>query len=217
MKRKFKLFATVASLCLSVALMAFGVYAASQVTYTVNGTVSYTLKSALVDIKTTTAYMVTEADGSTGVTDGHLVTPSVTDLTTGKNYSTDTTVQVGGQDVWTSYDTDTKLLKEDPNGTATITDLSFNTSTVWRITINVKTLNETGVHVKAEATLAEGETKNYGILPAETYSDVTVSKDDAGENFVFYVYLINPAVNITSAPNTFSILLSIDQSSANLA
>ncbi len=42
MKRKFKLFATVASLCLSVALMAFGVYAASTVTYNVSGSVSFT-------------------------------------------------------------------------------------------------------------------------------------------------------------------------------
>ena len=41
MKRKFKLFATVASLCLSVALMAFGVYAASTVTYTVTGSVTF--------------------------------------------------------------------------------------------------------------------------------------------------------------------------------
>ena len=41
MKRKFKLFATVASLCLSVALMAFGVYAATTVTYTVSGSVSF--------------------------------------------------------------------------------------------------------------------------------------------------------------------------------
>ncbi len=47
MKRKFKLFATVASLCLSVALMAFGVYAASTVTYTVNGSVTFTSQLAV--------------------------------------------------------------------------------------------------------------------------------------------------------------------------
>ena len=41
MKRKFKLFATVASLCLSVALMAFGVYAATQASYRVTSTVSF--------------------------------------------------------------------------------------------------------------------------------------------------------------------------------
>ena len=41
MKRKFKLFATLASLCLSVALMAFGVYAATSSTYHVTSTVSF--------------------------------------------------------------------------------------------------------------------------------------------------------------------------------
>ena len=46
MKRKFKLFATVASLCLSVALMAFGVYAAASVSYTVSGSVSFAAQVA---------------------------------------------------------------------------------------------------------------------------------------------------------------------------
>ena len=60
MKRKFKLFATVASLCLSVALMAFGVYAASSVEYTVNGSVSYTAQVAC-----TWEVTATYGDGST--------------------------------------------------------------------------------------------------------------------------------------------------------
>ena len=42
MKRKIKLFATLTSLCLAVALMAFGVYAATQVTWTVSSQVSFT-------------------------------------------------------------------------------------------------------------------------------------------------------------------------------
>ena len=42
MKKKFKLFATVASLCLAIALMGFGVYAASTVTVTVTSNVSFT-------------------------------------------------------------------------------------------------------------------------------------------------------------------------------
>ena len=46
MKRKFKLFATLASLCLSVALMAFGVYAATNVTYNVTSTVSFAAQVA---------------------------------------------------------------------------------------------------------------------------------------------------------------------------
>ena len=41
MKKKFKLFTTIASLCLAIALMGFGVYAATQVTVTVTSNVSY--------------------------------------------------------------------------------------------------------------------------------------------------------------------------------
>ena len=48
MKRKFKLFATVASLCLCLALMAFGVYAASTVKYTASGSVSFEVSDVFV-------------------------------------------------------------------------------------------------------------------------------------------------------------------------
>ncbi len=41
MKKKVKLFASIASLCLAVALMAFGVYAATSVTYNVTSTVTF--------------------------------------------------------------------------------------------------------------------------------------------------------------------------------
>ena len=41
MKKKVKLFTTIASLCLAVALMAFGVYAATQVTATVSGKITF--------------------------------------------------------------------------------------------------------------------------------------------------------------------------------
>ena len=42
MKKRFKLFATIASLCLAVALMAFGVYAATSISLTVSGNVGFT-------------------------------------------------------------------------------------------------------------------------------------------------------------------------------
>ena len=42
MKKRVKLLTTIASLCLAVALMAFGVYAATQSTLTVNSTISFT-------------------------------------------------------------------------------------------------------------------------------------------------------------------------------
>ena len=81
MKRKFKLFATVASLCLSVALMAFGVYAASTVTYTVTGSVSF---AAQLDVTWTA--QVAYGDGSpiAGKDEGasFVVSPTTPDGTT---------------------------------------------------------------------------------------------------------------------------------------
>mgnify|MGYP003457385742 CR=1 FL=1 len=42
MKKRVKLSTTIASLCLAVALMAFGVYAAVQTSFTINSTISFT-------------------------------------------------------------------------------------------------------------------------------------------------------------------------------
>ena len=48
MKKGFKIATTVASLCLAVALMAFGVYAATSSTLTINSTVSFTSQDVQV-------------------------------------------------------------------------------------------------------------------------------------------------------------------------
>ena len=53
MKKKAKLFTTIASLCMAVALMAFGVYAATNQTLNVTSSVSFESATVLVDIKGT--------------------------------------------------------------------------------------------------------------------------------------------------------------------
>lgn len=74
MKRKFKLFATIASLCLSVALMAFGVYAATNSTYTVTSSVTFTSQ---VHVKWTGAVAGGKISGETKDTD-HETDPTST-------------------------------------------------------------------------------------------------------------------------------------------
>ena len=81
MKRKFKLFATVASLCLSVALMAFGVYAASTVNYSVSSTVSFDS----VQVATTWAAHAYKGDGTTEWGTAGAYTIDDEDQTTGNN------------------------------------------------------------------------------------------------------------------------------------
>lgn len=51
MKRKFKLFTSIASLCLAVALMAFGVYAATAPTLNVTGSVSFSASNVYATVK----------------------------------------------------------------------------------------------------------------------------------------------------------------------
>ena len=50
MKKRAKIITTIASLCLAVALMAFGVYAATQVSFNVASKVSFTVRDVFVDI-----------------------------------------------------------------------------------------------------------------------------------------------------------------------
>lgn len=50
MKRKFKLLTSVASLCVAVALMAFGVYAAATPEVKLSGTVSFTAENVIADV-----------------------------------------------------------------------------------------------------------------------------------------------------------------------
>ena len=56
MKRKSKFVLTVATLCMSLALLVFGVYAATSVSFTIGGTVAYELKDVLVDVNTNFYY-----------------------------------------------------------------------------------------------------------------------------------------------------------------
>ncbi|MDY2695959.1 MAG: hypothetical protein SOV27_02200 [Eubacteriales bacterium] len=106
MKKKVKLFSTIASLCLAVALMAFGVWAASTANFGVTSTVKYTLSgqiNATINIKVTfsSADHVTVDDAGmsqkkTGIDEGtyewELVQlPGASPLTTVAN-----TVNLGG-------------------------------------------------------------------------------------------------------------------------
>lgn len=51
MKRKFKLLTSVASLCLAVALMAFGVYAATQPKVTITGSVTFQANNVFASVE----------------------------------------------------------------------------------------------------------------------------------------------------------------------
>ena len=55
--KKFKLLTSIASLCFAVAVLCFGVFAATTVTYNVSGTITYTVQDFFMDITTRVFYM----------------------------------------------------------------------------------------------------------------------------------------------------------------
>lgn len=81
MKRKVKLFTSIASLCLAVALMAFGVYAAANVEYTATGSVSFESYVAVTWTATATGGLKSQA----ATTAGNYVTHANGDAATGTN------------------------------------------------------------------------------------------------------------------------------------
>ena len=52
MGKKFKLLYTLATLCFTVAVLVFGVYAATQINFTITSTISYKVKDVFVDLQT---------------------------------------------------------------------------------------------------------------------------------------------------------------------
>ena len=52
MKKRIKLFASIATICLSLAVMVFGVFSALAITYKTTGTISYEVEDAYVEIET---------------------------------------------------------------------------------------------------------------------------------------------------------------------
>ena len=64
MKRKFKLFATIASLCLCLALMAFGVYAASNLSYKATSSVKFEISDVFATVHVEMASTVGGVNGA---------------------------------------------------------------------------------------------------------------------------------------------------------
>lgn len=195
MKRKFKLFATVASLCLSVALMAFGVYAATSVSYSVNGTVSYNMQDVLVTVTMQTEYV-------TDMHEGH-AEGDVTELTYENRQQVDS---------YTSYNAGTNL--PEGNGTHSAdANIDLNTSSAWKITITVATINPTGVEVAIDDdTFGLTGSENFAVVAgAENKYDTQIANDGSSQ-FVYYVYLKDATVAISQA--NFSVDLNITQYAA---
>lgn len=206
MKRKVRLFSAILALCLSVGVMVFGVYAASTITYNINGKVNYTMTDVLVNIQTTISYVkdntatqdtkenkigYTESTVKSATYDGTDLTGLATKLTGNTSIAT--------------YDTG-NIANDVTTGTVNA-EISFNDSTAWKISIAISTVQkDIGVAINV-GSFVVGEGSNFNVV-ADNANSSTISAEGS-TTLNFYVYLIDPLVAITN--QTFSVPLTLTQ------
>ena len=204
MKKRFKLILSISSLCLALAILAFGVYAASTVTY--NGTISigaYTFDHALVKVERTVYKLKTQPSSAVAQSDT---------LITGA-FASGSWTSVGQS----SFQTYSGTTWADPTANATtgitvsgatVTDsfanasIDFSTSYLWRIEITVSTVNTTGVTPTITAPTIKTSSNCYVVVGTSTagttMSSGTKITSSTAVKYVFFVGITNATGAVTA-------------------
>ena len=185
MKKKVKLFVTIASFCLAVSMLAFGVYASSSVSYTVSGSLSYKVSDVLVSVSTQL----------------YVLDPNT-------KYTADTVASAddaqwqasGAPKTWSSYDIETNVFNS-TEGTAEMPVLEFSTSYAYKIVVTVSTINKTGTVTATPGTISNKPINTFIVSP--TAGVVTISKP---LKLVYYIGLDDATTN---ASGSFSLPMNI--------
>ena len=145
MSKRAKLITTMCSLVVALCAFAFGVFAATKITYDMANSVTYHIKDALVKITRTIEYL----------TPTQLNIPStkatVVSDTTGKTWTNASTI------TFQTYDENTGVWK-DPQVSGDVTysnntvsdkiNANFNNGYVYKVTVKISSVASTGVKVK---------------------------------------------------------------------
>lgn len=175
MKKKFKLFATIGSLCLAVAMMTIGVLAATQATLTVSSNVIFTTESVKVKFDAQVVY-------------GEHVTYTA-DATPGETYSADAATR---KNTWTvSYETTDETA--DANwklGEYKFSDSAQDETVVYTFKITNLGSNPAKVDVTTAVTEVLAEANKAGTIVVTTDGNAA----SLGANEV-YTYTVTVTLN----------------------
>ena len=203
MKRKTKLFFSLASLCFSLAVLCFGVYSAMSVSYSISGSVSYEVTDAFVDI-TTTVY----SSNVIATTDEELLSlanefVNTIPSTIGDNK---TVTHVSEYDDVFDFNTLTGTLDENNGYTPeTSLDLTFGTTEnvyTYFVVVNIKNLADNVVYTKISNMTDNVE----GLGLIATDSNLRIFSDqESGQSIVFGYAISDLTKSQDNTPITFSI------------
>ena len=193
MKKKFKLFTTLFSFCFTLAVLCVGVYAATSVDYTVNGTVSYEVEDAFVEVTTTLYSDAQQYDLAD-------LAYKVEDIAKG-NVQNLTLVQTS--DTYSSTETE-------GNSFTPTNELKFSTQSGGALTyfyvVNIKNLGDNNVW----AVVDDNVTLPNNVINYEHAVELNIAKtDDQGKNIVLSITIEDTKTAITRVENNFSAKIKI--------
>ena len=185
MKKKIKLLVTIISLCLTVSLFTFSVYAVTQVNYRVSGNVTYKIKDVLATI---TLY-ISKAN-----------THRVFNSETAKRLQYINTEMI---DEYCTY----KNNQIDPNKEYSPSKLfiDLNESSAWRVMIKIETINNE-LNIEASRDFGISTDASYGLFV--TKGEEIIYKN-AYTDYYYYIYLKDSTKSIPNSTFNISLTLSL--------
>ncbi len=206
MKRKSKLFFSIASMMFAIALLCFGVYAALSVSYTISGSVAYEVKDAFVEIKTK-VYAIKNIISSQSDVNNYA---KQVEQWTDSEILNDVESKSGK--LVREFETYNTLLGTGEN-TADGIDVNYNNYYTYIIVVNVKNLssdNELSVVLNNQL---NNDTNSYTYISPNVYG---LTKPTSGNNDGVNMVIVMSLKDATLSTNTtFEYELNVNSTTEN--
>ena len=198
MKKKLKLFVTIASFCFVVFMFCFGVYAAINVNYNISGTVSYNVEKAYVEITTKIFKDANKYNQSSLKTQ--------VDNLQNKNF---TEIQnLHGQPVL-QFEPYNSLLETGTSSASNI-NINYNDAFTYYIVINIKNLSSS-VDIDITLQNTSANMQDVNSITYLTANLTNIKKTNNGEN-VIIAYCLDDATKSVNVDFNYDLTVSLSTS-----
>ena len=206
--KKFKLLASIASMCLAIAVLCFGVFAASSVSYTISGTITYDVSDVFVNVKTS-VYSFADALSSTDL-------QKYADGIKAKGaQKTNQTVSISGADKTFKYTNQTGsytnggsssgIISGSGNLTTSGLDLAYSDTNGYSYFIVITVTNLASKALKVTPSAETWGTSVNSVHYVSATNSTGIAKG-ATDNFVIAMSIVDKKVAISTA-NDFGLTL----------
>lgn len=209
--KKLKFFATISTMCLALAVLCFGVFSATQVTYIIGGSISYEVNDVFVQIET----KVYRAKAKQTMNLQTLKTTAQTDFENKTFSEIDTTkYELYKDDIETFSSLNATI--ETATGRAENININYNQSYQYYIVVNIKSYTSDLKTFALINKVTEGENSNVYTTPYanDIIKPENVTFDDAtnkGKTLVIAYSLKDPKTSVGTTNNSFEYSITVEK------